>query len=117
MNVSILKIFLLSLVIFIYGCQDRTVLIPADILTKEEITPLLADLHVAQASLTIFEYTDTVKFTLRDYQEEILKKRNIPLNKFEASMKFYTNHPELLKEIYEEVVNELSKEQGELEKK
>ena len=48
---------------------------------------------------------------------EILKKKNISEEKFHESMKFYAEHPELLKEIYDEVVNELSRREGELENK
>ena len=117
MRTGILQSLILFIFLFLHGCKDKTVVIPADILTKNEMVPLLADIHLAQATITIFEYTDTVKFSVKDYQRAILKKRNISEKKFEASLKFYSDHPELLVGIYEEVVNELSRKQGEIEKK
>jgi hypothetical protein len=104
-------------VLTLSGCKDNTVIIPPDVMSREELVPILADLQIAQASLLIFEYSDTVQYSLKQYQVEILKKKNIPEDKFIGSMKFYADHPELLREIYEEVVNELSKRQGELETK
>ena len=115
---NFLAILVLSFsMIVVSGCKDNTVVIPPDVMSKDELIPILADLQIAQASLLIFEYSDTVKYSLKQYQVEILKKKNIPEDKFIGSMKFYAEHPELLREIYEEVVNELSKRQGELETK
>ncbi|HNQ60851.1 MAG TPA: DUF4296 domain-containing protein [Bacteroidia bacterium] len=97
------------------SCKDNSVIIPDNILSKEELVPVLVDIQIAQASQIIFEYSDTIKYSLKQYQMEILKKKNIPEEKFQQSMKFYSTHPELLQDIYNEVVNELSKKEGELE--
>ena len=114
---SFLRLFVFSCFILVTGCKDNTVIIPPNILPKEELVPLLADLRIAQASVTIYEYTDTLKYNLEDYKRKILEKRNVTDAKFDASMKFYAEHPVLLQQIYEEVVNELSRAEGELEKK
>lgn len=100
-----------------FSCKDKEIVIPPEILKKEELVPILADIQIAQASLIIFEYTDTARSTLKAYQLAILAKQSISEEKFTSSMKFYSDHPELLQDIYNEVVNELSKRQGELEKK
>lgn len=97
------------------GCKDKKVIIPPDILSKEVLVPILADLQLAQASVSILEYTDNVHYSLKDYQTEILKKKNISEKQLRNSMQFYSSHPELLQDIYNEVVNELSRIQGEIE--
>jgi len=109
-------LILFTLLCFI-GCKDNTVVIPANVLTQQELVPILADIQIAQASQIIFEYSDTIRYSLKQYQMEILKKKNISEEKFQESMEFYSEHPELLKEIYDEVVNELSRREGELENK
>ncbi|TAH40457.1 MAG: DUF4296 domain-containing protein [Bacteroidetes bacterium] len=110
--------FLIVLIFSIHllACKDSKIIIPPDVLSKEELVPILTDIQIAQASRTIFEYSDTVSYSLNDYRIAILKQKNIPEDKFESSMKFYSENPELLQEIYNEVVNELSRKQGELEK-
>jgi len=113
------KLSILLLLICLFGlnaCRDSTVIIPPEILSKETLVPILTDIQIAQASRNIFEYSDTVVYSLNDYRIAILKRKNISEEQFESSMKFYSEHPELLQEIYNEVVNELSKKQGELEK-
>jgi hypothetical protein len=104
------------LLIFFQACKEKPETLPPEILSKEELVPLLSDLMIAQASLIIFEYTDTVSYTLMDYQKVILEKKNISPLRFENSMKYYAEKPETLKEIYDEVITELSKRQSELEK-
>ncbi len=109
----------ITLLLFLgfFSCKDNTVIIPPTVLSEQELVPILADIQIAQASQIIYEYSDTVKYSLKQYQMEILKKKNISEEKFHESMKFYAEHPELLKEIYDEVVNELSRREGELENK
>ncbi len=116
MKNKFILLFVLIFSIHLFACKDSEIVIPPDILSKEELVPILTDLQIAQASRTIFEYSDTVSYSLNDYRMAILKKKNIEEAKFESSMKFYSAHPELLQEIYNEVVNELSRKQGELEK-
>ncbi|MBP6334123.1 MAG: DUF4296 domain-containing protein [Bacteroidia bacterium] len=111
-----------GLILLIYfalssGCKDSQITIPPDVLSKEEMVSVLTDLRIAQASVTILEYTDTLQFKAEEYQTAILKRRGVTEIQFENSRKFYSDHPELLQQILEEVVNELSKAQGELEKK
>lgn len=108
---------ILLFLLFSLSCKDSKVNIPPDILPSEQLVPILADIQIAQASQIILEYTDTVHYTLKTYQLAILNKKNIPEEKFISTMKFYAQYPELLQEINNEVVNELSKRQGELEKK
>ena len=52
------------------------------------------------------------------YENEfIFKTHHITKQSYDNSMAFYTLHPEILNEIYEEVINELSKKQSEAERK
>jgi len=109
---------LLAIILLIVSqaCKEKPEALPPEILSKEELVPLLSDIMIAQASLIIFEYTDTVSHTLMDYKKAILEKRSISPERFESTMKYYAAKPDALQAIYEEVITELSKRQGELEK-
>ncbi len=91
--------------------------IPGDVLSKEEIVPILVDIHLAQAARSVNQASDSARYTIADYTAYILKSHHVSKEKYESSISFYTEHPELLELVYGEVITELSKKQGEAEKK
>jgi hypothetical protein len=105
------------MLIFFSSCGKKSVDIPRGILSKEELVPVLVDIHLAQASLNLNQVADTSRFNMSDYTGFILKSHGITKEKYDTSMAFYTEHAELLDEIYQEVINELSKKQSEVERK
>ncbi len=48
---------------------------------------------------------------------DVLKKHNITKKQFDDSFSFYANNPSVLSEVYELVLNDLSKMQAEASKK
>jgi hypothetical protein len=110
--------FLIIAVFFFFiSCSKKSVEVPKNILTKEELVPILVDIHLAQAFIGMNQFSDSSKFNLQDYSSYIYKSHHMTKEKYENSMAFYTLHPELLDEIYQEVINELSKKQSEAERK
>jgi len=99
------------------SCSKKTVDVPGDILTKEELVPVLVDIHLAQAAAGISQLNDSMRYSVNDYSASIFKLHHLSREKYDSSLEFYTAHPELLEEIYAEVINELSKKQGEAERK
>jgi hypothetical protein len=99
------------------SCSKKPVTIPTGILTKEELVPVLVDVHLAQSVIDMNRLRDTSGYTLYDYSTFIFKANHISKEKYDSSMAFYTGHPELLEEIYQDVINELSKKQSEVERK
>lgn len=106
-----------AVLIFFASCSKKSVDIPKGILSKEELTPVLVDIHLAQASLNLNQTGDSSHFSMDDYTASILQSHHMTKEKYDTSMAFYTEHAELLEEIYEEVINELSKKQSETERK
>jgi hypothetical protein len=45
----------------------------------------------------------------------ILKIHHTTQAQYDSSISFYSNHPEMMKDIYDKVITELSKKQGEVE--
>ncbi len=54
---------------------------------------------------------------MSDYTALILKQHKVSKTDFLASLKFYSENPELLKQIYDSIITNLTKMEGELETK
>jgi hypothetical protein len=115
-RISCCLCFLLLAIAF-SSCSKKAIEIPKDILGKEEIIPVLVDVHLAQAAAGISQVNDSLHLTPEDYSLSVFKLHHITREKYTSSLEFYTAHPELLDEIYAEVINELSKKQSEAERK
>jgi hypothetical protein len=102
--------------VFLFSCRqgEKTVSIPSDVLPKERMALVITDIHLAEAeaSLKTFPDTSSEKLNFR----KIFDKNNISKEQYDKSIAFYVDHPELLNEVYEQVLNELSRMQGEAAK-
>jgi hypothetical protein len=114
------KILRLIPLFFLISClnEEAEVKIPDDILIKKKMALLLADIHLAQAECqtkNITKTDSTGKVQGIDY-ERIFHKHKTTKDQYKKSLSFYTEHPDLFSVVYEEVINELSRRQGELKK-
>lgn len=90
-----------------FSCSNNK--IPKGILSDKEITPILIELHLAEA---IYTQRYSQEITRDNYQEDlyltILKKYKLDRVAFEASVLYYGKHPDKYKPIYDEVLNQLN---------
>ena len=103
-----MRYFLITaMVVLAFACSKNRV--PKGILTDEEITPVLVELHLAEA---IFAQRYALEVTRDNYQEDlylsILKKYKLDQKTFEASVLYYGKNPVKYKPIYDEVLNRLN---------
>jgi len=93
--------------IMAFSCSNNKT--PKGILSDKEITPILIELHLAEA---IYTQRYAEEITRQNYQEDlyltILKKYKLDRNAFEASVLYYGKHPDKYKPIYDEVLNQLN---------
>jgi len=93
--------------IMAFSCSNNKT--PKGILSDKEITPILIELHLAEA---IYTQRYAEEITRQNYQEDlyltILKKHKLDRNAFEASVLYYGKHPDKYKPIYDEVLNQLN---------
>ena len=110
------KIFFCILIPFIlYSCAGTEVEIPADVLGRKEMATILTDITLAQSAYSTKTRTDSIPYKLDEYTDKIIKDRTGDKEKFLRSLKFYSNHPEILSEIYDSVITGLIRMQGEAE--
>ncbi|MBA3706223.1 MAG: DUF4296 domain-containing protein [Bacteroidetes bacterium] len=104
--------------VLLFACSDKPeVSIPDTVLSKEKMAEVLVDVHLMEAAINLTPYSpgqiasvgDTVPTTI-----DVLKKNNINKEQYDESFDFYTKNPKLLSEIYQLVLNDLSKMQAEV---
>lgn len=83
--------------------------VPDDVLDKEEMAQLLADVHtgeaVVEANISAFP-TDSVK---RAFKQSIFKKHGLTTAQVDRSLRWYGNHMDKYVEVYDrvlEIINE-----------
>lgn len=111
---AFLPLFLLCMLLA--ACSDpEHVDIPKDVLPKEKMAEVMVDVHLLEATVNLtVTATDKAAFNEKGDQIDVYKKHNTTRQQYEESYAFYTRHPDLLGEIYQEVLNELSKMQAEV---
>ncbi len=97
---------IIFMVILAFSCSNNKV--PKGILTEKEITPVLVELHLAEA---VYNQRYASDVSRENYQEDlyltVLKKYKLDQKVFEASVLYYGKHPDKYKPIYDEVLDRL----------
>jgi hypothetical protein len=99
-----------------FSCSRKEIELPQDVFRQKEMTAILTDIHIAQAAVGNTINIDSSYYTMNDYLNNILKDHKASREKFMNSLKFYSNHPEMLQEVYDSVLTSLSKIEAGLEK-
>lgn len=82
---------------------------PADLLNRNQMAEVLADMHVADAGLQLNHYSpDSIKRMNAGYADFILKKHNVSQKQFESSFDYYLSIPMEMDSVYLVLVDVLS---------
>ncbi len=100
--------FIIIIILFA-SCKEKEVTVPENILNLKEMTSILTDVHFAQASINLKIQTDSTVYDMNDYLTYILKQHKIEKDDFLISIKFYSDHPGILKQVYDSVLTEMSR--------
>jgi len=106
-----------ALLFLIASCKNKEVVIPDTILPQEKMIEVMVDLQLVNA-LSQKRFTKDPKSpgtTLADYSQ-VFDKHEMTRESFQESLNFYKEHPPLLIEIYDQMLNEFSKRQAGLKK-
>ena len=109
-------ILFISSAFTISSCMEKEINIPEKILKQKEMSSILTDIHIAQSAVNNKIVTDSMNYTFNDYLNYILKQRKIKKEEFLSSLKFYSEHPDILQEVYDSVLTSLSRMEASTEK-
>ncbi|MCK4661745.1 MAG: DUF4296 domain-containing protein [Bacteroidales bacterium] len=109
---------LIFIVILFSGCgQNRIRNIPEDIIPRDSMISLMVDIHLADGILSVKKFNSHKhKYQIESYYAYILQKHSYTREQYDSSVVFYSNYPEEYDIMYEEVLTELSKMEGEIVK-
>lgn len=95
------------------GGEDN-VIIPSGIIPPDTMVYVLADFHLAEAAIMEkqLQQKDTKQYT-NYYYAILFEKYKINHKQFNEAIVFYSSHPKLYREIYDKVLEELSRIQAE----
>jgi hypothetical protein len=100
-----LRIFLLTFLLTACGSDDK----PKDLIAEDKMAVALVDIHLLEAHVNDLHLGngDSSLVVYQKMKVDTLKKFGIDTANFNRSLKYYIVNPELLKNIYVEVKNNL----------
>lgn len=110
----LLASFLLISVLIFGGCSEK---LPEDLMSREEMIPVIKDLQIAYAGVDATVGVQSEKE--EKYLEMnllVLEKHQLEKNRFFDSFKWYEAHPVLMDSIYTQVIEQLTRELDSLQK-
>ena len=101
--------------IFVTGCSKKPMSIPENTISPDTMVSILTEIHLAQAAVSMNVPGYTARFTTSDYLPSIFKKHHTTKQRFDKSLRFYSDNPNLLDSIYKEVLDDLNRKEGEID--
>ena len=104
-------VFILCIAMLTASCNGLLRSKPMGTLSEEQMTAVLVDIHLTEATLkiasdSISRLNDTTD--LRNRFATVFRKHDINPDDFNSSLNYYIQHIELLEKIYVEVINRLT---------
>lgn len=110
-----MRIYLIAVLFsfLFWSCDQSAVRIPSDVLPKDTMVNVLMDIHIAEAGVRTL-VTDSLNYKVKEYYYSIFEKYHITDVQFKTSMRFYTEHPRILEEIYQKMIEKMSEKEAEV---
>ena len=115
------KIVTILLCTLLVACSNEgTDTIPPTVLSKEKMAAVMVDIHLLEAAMSLNNLSGSIpsKVTITKdtatYKMEVFKKHGISKEQYKDSFYFYTQHPTFFTEVYQLILNDLSKMQAEV---
>ena len=103
------KIYFL-LVLFFYSCSDSSQMETKEIMISEDkFIIMLEEIHMFEESYHLERNSDlkSAENNLIINYKDLFEKHNVSSSDFEKCLKYYSNNPEKLSQIYSEILDNL----------
>ena len=89
---------------------------PAGILPEETLIPILVDVHILEAQLEKKVMPiDSLAVLIKSNYNHLFERHQISEDQFMKTFNYYESHPDEMDVLYQEVINELTKMEAELQ--
>ncbi len=91
------------LIIILYSCSGdkKSVIIPEDIINKEDFSSIITNVIILEGYNSRIIRLDTADIKISHFYNDLFNDYNITKTEFDKSYTFYSEHPKLMKEIFE----------------
>ena len=114
---SFKPLFLLALILLgITACQQKKSISGDEFIEREVLVDVLADIHLADGLSNDRKFHRRYDVDSIDILSPILEKYQVTRQMFDTTMYVYTRNPELLDQVYSEVLIKLNVKMDELNK-
>ena len=107
------RILLVIAAIFLLASCGQEIKDPDNIISEEKLQKVLFDIHLADATLNVMNYNDSI-YGQSNYYQQVLTQNNITSQDFDISMRYYSKDPKRLEKIYDGVLSKLIIKEGEI---
>jgi hypothetical protein len=107
-----LKITYLIPLLLLWQCQTLTTgTPPGNVIEPGAFKQILSDIEKAEAYIHM-QYAKQNRLKPEEVYLAVFAKHHITKSRFDSSLTYYANHPEYLEKSYNEILEEITKEQA-----
>jgi Domain of unknown function (DUF4296) len=107
------KIAFIFICLVLFSCsEEKEQTMPVDILSKQKMAEVMIDVHLLEAAMNLNTYRFDPKTKGNSATFDVFTKNKITKKMYDDSFEYYTQQPEQLTEIYQIVLENLSKMQA-----
>lgn len=110
------KLTFIILCSLLFSCAEEVQkTIPKDVFSKEKMAAVLLDMHLMEANMSLNAYNLSIPANNKIVIGfDVFQKHKITKKQYNESFEYYSLNPEQLTEVYQLVLEELSKMQAEV---
>ena len=114
MRNTFIKSLLLLGIIILSSCSREKEEVPSNIMPQKKMIEVLSDVHYTEATIQLrnLNYSDSTRKIAYGYYKEVFQKHQITPEQFKESFEWYKSHPEVMNDMYKEIITHLSEEQA-----
>jgi hypothetical protein len=110
-------LFILSVILLFAAaaCDDPPMPEPENLVDREKMVQMLADIHLADATFNSLRHRDSViqESSSANFYYSILEKYDVQDSTYEQSFVFYASQPRKFEKMYREAMNILNEKEQE----
>lgn len=109
------KYLVICFAVVFFACKDKTP--KPEVIDKQKMVEIMTDMSLAEGAMRVYHpQLDSSKAYSQSYYDAVCKKHKITYGQYDSSFRYYTGRPMELKEMMDEVLENLSKMESGIKK-
>lgn len=111
------RLFIIAFVLALVACELKVqeIPVPDDLIPRNKMVLILEELMVTEQYIQMkYPQPNYYQEVAKHSGEAILKKHGVNFKRFDASMNYYASHQEQMKQIYDQVLENVNKKLNKL---